>query len=93
MCPNTIQQPLQWVLSNAWLSVSVLGCKTSLLRVTNDMLWAMEHKWVTAMIMMDLSAAFNTVDYNILLEVLNKKFGIEPLTVVHILPQTKKLQG
>ena len=53
------------------------SCETSLLRVTNDMLWAMEHKQVTAIIMMDLSTAFNTVNNNILLEVLNKKFGIE----------------
>ena len=41
------------------------------------MLWAMEHKQVTAMIIMDLSATFNTVDHNILLEVFNKKFRIE----------------
>ena len=53
------------------------SCETLLLRVLNDILWVMEHKWVTAMIIMDLSAAFNTVDHNILLEVLNKKFGIE----------------
>ena len=53
------------------------SCETSLLRVTNDMLWTMECKWVTAMIIMDPSAAFNTVDHKILLEVLNKKFGIE----------------
>ena len=52
------------------------SCKTSLLRVTNDMLWAMEHKQVIVMIMMDLSVAFNTVDHNILLQVL-KKFRIE----------------
>ena len=53
------------------------SCETSLLRVTNDMLWAMKHKPVTAMIIMDLSAAFNTVDHSMLLQVLNKKFRIE----------------
>ena len=53
------------------------SCKTSLLRVTNDVLWAMKHKQVTAMIKMDLSVAFDRADHNILLEVLNKKFGIE----------------
>ena len=51
--------------------------ETSLLRVTNDMLWAVEHKQVTAMIMMDLSVTLDTVDHNILLDVLNKKFRIE----------------
>ena len=55
--------------SSYWANYS---CETSLLRVINDMLWAMEHKWVTAMIIMDLSAALNTVDHNLLLEVLNK---------------------
>ena len=58
-------------------------CETSPLRVTNDMLWALEHKRVTAMIIMDLSAAFNTVYHNILLDVINKKFGIEGGTPLH----------
>ena len=36
------------------------GCETSLLKIINDMLWAMERKSITAMVVMDLSAAFNT---------------------------------
>ena len=40
------------------------------------MLWAMERKNVTAMVVMDLSAAFNTVDHDILLSDLENKFGI-----------------
>ena len=45
------------------------------------MLWAMERKSVTAMVVMDLSAAFNTVDHDILLSVLENKFGIKDLAL------------
>ena len=53
------------------------SCETILLRMTNDILWNMENKLVTAVTLLDLSAAFDTVDHDILLEVLHNKFGID----------------
>ena len=48
------------------------SCETSLLKLTNGTLWGMENKNITAVIILDLLAAFNTVDHNLLLEVLDK---------------------
>ena len=42
----------------------------------DDLLWAMEEQLVTAVVILDLSAAFNTVDHDLLLEVLEKRFGV-----------------
>ena len=50
------------------------SCETSLLRLINDKLWNMESKLVTAVTILDLLAAFHTVDYDLLLEVLHNKF-------------------
>ena len=52
------------------------GCETSLLKLTNDILWGMENQQVTSMIILDLSAAFDTVDHELLLKVLNHRFGV-----------------
>ena len=52
------------------------GCETSLLKLTNDILWGMEKQQVTSMIILDLSAAFDTVDHELLLKVLKHKFGV-----------------
>ena len=52
------------------------SCETALVKLTNDILWAMEHQEVTAMMAIDLSAAFDTVDHDILLEVLQKQYGL-----------------
>ena len=50
--------------------------ETSLIKMTNDILWSMERKEVTAVIVLDMSAAFDTVDHNLLLDILHKKYGI-----------------
>ena len=51
-------------------------CETSLVKLVNDILWAMEKQLVTVVVILDLSAAFDTVDHDLLLEVLESRFGI-----------------
>ena len=48
------------------------SCKTSLLKLVNDTLWAMENKLITAVTVMDLSVAFDTVSHELLLTVLRE---------------------
>ena len=50
--------------------------ETSLRRMTNDILWAMEEEHIAMMVIMDLSAAFDMVDHNILLKILANQFGV-----------------
>ena len=52
------------------------SCKTALVRLINDWLWNMEVQWVTALVAIDLSAAFDTVDKPVLLKVLQQHFGV-----------------
>ena len=52
------------------------SCERVILKLVNDTPWAMENKHVTAMVAIDLSAAFDTVDHDILLNMLCCKFGI-----------------
>ena len=52
------------------------SCKTSIDRLTNDLLWSMERHRVTALVAIDLSAAFDTVDHTVLLKVLQQHFGV-----------------
>ena len=50
--------------------------ETSLIKMTNDIFWSMERKQVTAVIVLDMLAAFDTVDHDLLLDILHKRFGI-----------------
>ena len=40
--------------------------ETSLVKLVDDLLWAMEEQLVTAVMILDLSAAFDTVDHDLL---------------------------
>ena len=53
------------------------SCETALVSLMDDLLWGLERKQVTQMCFMDLSAAFDTVDHEILLNVLNFEFGVK----------------
>ena len=41
------------------------SCETSLVKLVNDILWGMENQLVTALVILDLSTAFDTVDHDI----------------------------
>ena len=45
-----------------------LSSKTSLVKLVNDILWGMENQLVTAVVILHLSAAFDTVDHDLLLD-------------------------
>ena len=47
----------------------------------DDILWNMERQELTALVVIDLSAAFDTVDHDILLDVLNNRFGLDKNTL------------
>ena len=52
------------------------SCETLLLKLLNDALWNMENGKATILTAMDLSAAFNMVDHDILLNILHDQFGL-----------------
>ena len=49
--------------------------ETSLIKLTNDILWSMERQKMKAIAIQDLAAGFNTVDHEILLQILEQNFG------------------
>ena len=53
------------------------SCKTSILNVSNDLLWGMERQAITSLVALDLSAAFDMVNHDILLSILSNKYGIK----------------
>ena len=60
------------------------SCETALVKLMDDILRNMEGQELTALVVIDLSTAFNTVDHGILLDVLNNRFGLDENTLVWI---------
>ena len=50
--------------------------ETALLKIHNDIIWNMDNGKVTALTLLDLSAAFDTIDHSTLLERLHVHLGI-----------------
>ena len=52
------------------------SCKSALLKICNDIFWSMEKKDINVSIMLNLSAAFDTVGHKVLINLLEKQFGV-----------------
>jgi hypothetical protein len=52
------------------------SCETVLLKVQNDLMSAMHEKKMAALVLLDLSAAFDTINHTILINRLSIRFGI-----------------
>ena len=53
------------------------SCETLLTRLTNDILVSMDKKLCAVLLLLDLSAAFDTVDHNLLLKILCVEIGLD----------------
>ena len=49
------------------------SCETSILKLCNDILRAMERQEITALVALDLSTAFDAVNHSVLLNVLHNQ--------------------
>ena len=52
------------------------SCETSLVKLVSDIFWDFENLNVVALVALDLSAVFDTVDHEVLLDVLSTRFGV-----------------
>ena len=55
--------------------------ETALIKLLNEILWAMETKSIMAVTILDLSATFDTVNNDLLVDILNKTFGISEIAL------------
>ena len=52
------------------------SCETAMCKVTNDIQKLLHDKKMVVLVLLDLSSAFDTVDHRILIDILQRKFGV-----------------
>ena len=50
-----------------WPTGNTTPVRTAILKISNDILWGMKAQSITSLVALDLSAAFNTINHEILL--------------------------
>ena len=70
MCDNDLNESLQSAYKKHH------SCETALLRVQNDILKSIDNKQCVVLLLLDLSAAFDTVNHKILLHRLRSRFVV-----------------
>ena len=72
---NQLNEPLQSV------DKTIHSCETALVRVHNDIFVAIDKRHCVMLLLLDLSAAFDTVDHDILLTRLHSKYSISGIAL------------
>ena len=57
------------------------SCATLLLKVVNDIFWALECQELNAMLLLGLSAAFDMVGHQLIISLLGNKYGIHDMAL------------
>ena len=64
------------ISQEAWFGLSVQKLETALLKVKNDILMSMNEQHATLLVLLDLSAAFDTIHHDKLISRLESDLGI-----------------
>ena len=71
------------------------SCETAIVKLVNDLLWAMGNQQVTAIMDLHLSAAFAMVKHEVLLSVLKHNFRLEDTVLnwfdLYLCPRSTRL--
>lgn len=75
-CDHLIANDLLPKLQSAYRQRYSTSTETALLKIQNDILLSMNRQHVTLLVLLGLSAAFDTVDHSVLLKRMETSFGI-----------------
>ena len=76
MANNNLEEPFQSAYKRFH------SAETALLKVQNDILIAIDNRQCVTLLLLDMSAAFDTVDHKLLLQRMFKRFAIDTQVLI-----------